>query len=151
MPLHGDDLWTGTKVGCGTKPADPRGIDEALGSNAAICWRPASAFQRGSAFRCPEAPASIAISRADQGRQRIPHLRRPGFIPVEAQGLHDRRVAEAEQQGWAVAGADVLAEGPGRPRKHVLVFLVEPPVADDRVAGALDHMITPAAHKAARL
>src|SRR5258708_5069224 len=40
---------------------------KALGSNTAIRRRPASAFQRGSAFRCPQAPASIVISRAGQG------------------------------------------------------------------------------------
>src|ERR1700730_18551882 len=48
------------------------------------------------------------------GRQRIPQLRRPGLVAVEAQGLHHRRVAEAVQKGRAVAGVDVLAERPGR-------------------------------------
>src|SRR5438045_8351765 len=82
-------------------------------------------------------------------RQRIPPLR-PGLIPIEAQGLHDRRVAEAEQEGRAVATIDVLAEGPGRHREHVLVVPVEPLVAHQRVAGAFDHMIVRAASATAR-
>src|SRR6516162_1844899 len=67
------------------------------------------------------------------------------LLAVEAQGLHHRRVAEAEQEGRAIAGVDVLAEGPGRHSKDVLVLPVQPPAAHDRVAGALDRVVVRAA------
>jgi adenylate cyclase len=69
----------------------------------------------------------------------------PLLLAVEAQSLHQRGVAEAEQEGRAVATVDVLVEGPGRHREHVFVFPVQPPAAHDRVAGALDHVIVRAA------
>ena len=43
-------------------PVTPKSDGLRARRDAAICWRPASAFQRGSAFRCPQAPASIVIS-----------------------------------------------------------------------------------------
>ena len=73
------------------------------------------------------------------------------LFAVEAQGLHYRRVAEAEQEGRAVASVDMLAEGPGRHRKHVLVFPVQPLAAYHRVAGTLDDVKVRAADAAAGL
>src|SRR4051812_36725433 len=93
---------------------------------------------------------SFKPTRSDGGAPADPRLRGPGLVPVEAQGLHYRRVAEAEQEGRAVAGVDMLAERPGRHREHVLVFPVEPLAADHRVAGTLDDVIVRAADAAAR-
>src|ERR1700733_15202972 len=74
-----------------------------------------------------------------QTRRRLSAQLRSCFIAVQAQRLHHRCVAEAEQEGWAVAVVDVLAESPGRYREYVLVFPGEPLVAHDREAGTLDH------------
>src|SRR5215472_3590549 len=84
---------------------------------------------------CSRDPEGLSRSRSAGWR-----LYWPGLLAVEAQGLHHRRVVEAEQEGRAVPAVDVLAEGPGRHREHVFVFPVQPFAADDRVAGALDHV-----------
>src|SRR6478752_8513063 len=76
---------------------------------------------------------------------------RPGLVPVEAQGLHYRRVAEAEQKSRVVATIDVLAESPRRHREHILVFPIESMVANDRVAGAFHQMIVRATDASPRL
>jgi hypothetical protein len=47
------------------------------------------------------------------------------LLAIEVKRLHHRRVGKAEQEGGAVAGVDVLVEGPSRHRKHVLVLPVQ--------------------------
>src|SRR5579864_6523890 len=73
------------------------------------------------------------------------------FFPVEAKGLHHRRVAEAEEEGRAVAVVDVLAEIPGRHREDVLVVPSELLAADHGTAAALDDVEVLAADMAMRL
>src|SRR3712207_7156604 len=51
------------------------------------------------------------------------------------------RSGEAEQEGRAVAGVDVLVEGPRRHCEYVLIFPVQLPAAHQRVARALDDMV----------
>src|SRR5579884_31975 len=74
------------------------------------------------------------------------HLLR--LLPVEAERLHHRRVAEAEQQSRPVAGVDVLVEGPRGDGEDVLVLPVQPAVAGDGVAAALDDVVVGTAHVA---
>src|SRR5204862_3435697 len=89
--------------------------------------------------RFSQTAAAILPGILHESDDASPQLR-PGLISIEAQGLHDRRVTEAEQEGRSVGTIDVLVESPGRDREHVLVFPVEPLLANNRVAGALDYM-----------
>ena len=97
-------------------------------------------------FRIPALPPGAQVKE----RQRIRQLR-PGLVPVEAEGLHHRRVAEAEQEGRPVAVVDVLVEDLDRHREHVLIFPVEPLIPYHRIAGTLHHVIIRAADMATRL
>lgn len=53
-----------------------------------------------------------------------------GRISVEAQGVCDRLITEAEQEGRTVAALDVLVATSGRHREYVLVPPIEALVSD---------------------
>src|ERR1700722_11533560 len=89
------------------------------GTRSRRCWRRRSARSSPRGARAPASSTRRMTPSAGSAQLRS------GFIAVKAQRLHHRRVAEAEQEGWAVAAVDVLAESPGRHCEYVLVFPVE--------------------------
>src|SRR3989454_541139 len=97
--------------------------------------RPARAWRRCERYR------RLGNGGEDAGRRAL----RFRLLAVEVERSHHRRVGEAEQEGGAIAAVDVLMEGPGRHREHVLVLPVQPLAAHHRVSGALYHVVIRAA------
>src|SRR5437899_943704 len=75
---------------------------------------PARAWRRCERYR------RLGEGGADAGRRAL----RFRLLAVEVERSHHWRVGEAEQEDGAIAAVDVLMEGPGRHREHVLVLPV---------------------------
>jgi hypothetical protein len=53
------------------------------------------------------------------------------LLTVEIESLHDRCVAEAEQEGGAVPGVDVFVVGPRGYREYVFILPLELSATDE--------------------